>query len=218
MEALRGQLVAANTYAERCKTSTLQAKEAYLTIRAEVEELEKKLDDLREEEQNANFEDPEGEARQDAGHRFCGRAFSPYWCVGSLFNLDTKKKSGLHSSFAASDQNLQVPELLLDINAEFEIESQGQVEEKGPQEESKLPHRTTHELLTCCFRENIKLECDRNIYKMPELFKIDISGNAGDNRLNRGDLFKNSGFLGSSLIYFADKARLWILGKNNCLS
>ncbi|KAF9613068.1 hypothetical protein IFM89_005516 [Coptis chinensis] len=46
VEALRGQLVAANTYVERCKTSTLQAKEAYLTIRAEVEELEKKLDDL----------------------------------------------------------------------------------------------------------------------------------------------------------------------------
>ncbi|KAF9619101.1 hypothetical protein IFM89_005115 [Coptis chinensis] len=49
VEALKGQLAAANTYAERCKTSTLQAKEAYLAIRAEVEELERKMDDLQEE-------------------------------------------------------------------------------------------------------------------------------------------------------------------------
>ncbi|KAF9626396.1 hypothetical protein IFM89_033215, partial [Coptis chinensis] len=49
VEALKGQLAAANPYAERCKTSTRQAKEAYLAIRAEVEELERKMDDLQEE-------------------------------------------------------------------------------------------------------------------------------------------------------------------------
>ncbi|KAF9594109.1 hypothetical protein IFM89_027427 [Coptis chinensis] len=66
VEALRGQLVAVNTYAERCKTSTLQAKEAYLTIRAEVEELEKKLDDLQEERECRTLGELEGELPEDA--------------------------------------------------------------------------------------------------------------------------------------------------------
>ncbi|KAF9607236.1 hypothetical protein IFM89_033443 [Coptis chinensis] len=60
VEALRGQLAAANTYAERCKTSTLQAKEAYLAIRAEVEELERKMDDLQEERERRTSGELEG--------------------------------------------------------------------------------------------------------------------------------------------------------------
>ncbi|KAF9608028.1 hypothetical protein IFM89_004909 [Coptis chinensis] len=62
VEALRGQLATANTYAERCKTSTLQAKEAYLTIRAEVEELKRKMDGLQEERERRTL----GEARRES--------------------------------------------------------------------------------------------------------------------------------------------------------
>ncbi|KAF9604283.1 hypothetical protein IFM89_004989 [Coptis chinensis] len=74
VEALRVQLVAANTYAERYKTSTLQAKEAYLTIRAEVEELEKKLDDLQEEQERRTLGELRRESPEDALVRFwrCG--------------------------------------------------------------------------------------------------------------------------------------------------
>ncbi|KAF9594898.1 hypothetical protein IFM89_035059, partial [Coptis chinensis] len=66
VEALRGQLAAVNTYAERCKTSTLQAKEAYLAIRAEVEELERKMDDLQEERERRTSGELEGELPEAA--------------------------------------------------------------------------------------------------------------------------------------------------------
>ncbi|KAF9588371.1 hypothetical protein IFM89_008801 [Coptis chinensis] len=80
VEALRGQLAAANAYGERCKTSTLQAKEAYLAIRAEVEELERKMDDLQEERNAGAGRSSKVAGRQKEAASFSvGRATLPHW-------------------------------------------------------------------------------------------------------------------------------------------